>query len=378
MRSYNPSHKIYNHLRIIIGLRNQGSPVSTIAREVKKIDSSVSYHMIWRFLKKFESSSVPTRSYVPRSLSHSIPEIRNEIDHCYNHNSSTTSNDVVNRLKRKGITISSAHVRRLRKQMGYEKTTAKYCNMIKENNKQTRLEFCRRNLEDFATFRDCVFTDESTVQIDCSTKFCYVRKGNHNPRLRSRAKHPAKLHIWGGISYRGRTHLAIIPGHIRINSRIYCKIIERCLLPFIRKTHNGFARIVQDNAPAHSSRFTQDNFREWGLNAVGWPPESPDLNPIELVWGRMKTAIRSRRIRNLSDLKTAIIENWNTLSPELCTRYEQVNTIHNDLKQFNTLFRELQKQTNETLEQKGARHFHFVIQGSPTKLKSTPTALPPR
>ncbi|EYB89872.1 hypothetical protein Y032_0227g2836 [Ancylostoma ceylanicum] len=69
MRSYNPSHKIYNHLRIIIGLRNQGSPVSTIAREVKKIDSSVSYHMIWRFLKKFESSSVPTRSYVPRSLS---------------------------------------------------------------------------------------------------------------------------------------------------------------------------------------------------------------------------------------------------------------------------------------------------------------------
>ncbi|RCN46359.1 hypothetical protein ANCCAN_07653 [Ancylostoma caninum] len=170
-------------------------------------------------------------------------------------------------------------------------------------------------------FSDCVFTDESTVQIDCSTKFCYVKNGNHNPRLRSRAKHPAKLHIWGGISARGRTHLAILPGHVRINSRIYCNIIERCLLPFIRKVHNGFAQIVQDNAPAHTSRFTVEKFREWGLSSVEWPPESPDLNPIELVWGRMKTAIRSQRIRNLSDLKTAIKRNWNTLSPELCARY---------------------------------------------------------
>ncbi|PIO69092.1 hypothetical protein TELCIR_09100 [Teladorsagia circumcincta] len=48
---------------------------------------------------------------------------------------------------------------------------------------------------------------------------------------------------------------------------------------------------------------------------------------------------------------------------------EQVDAIHQDLKLFNTQFRELQKQTNEVLEQKGARHFHFVIQGSPTKYK---------
>ncbi|RCN32778.1 hypothetical protein ANCCAN_21413 [Ancylostoma caninum] len=67
-----------------------------------------------------------------------------------------------------------------------------------------------------------------------------------------------------------------------------------------------------------------------------------------------------------------------SVMPKAQQYVEQVNTIHNDLKQFNTLFRELQKQTNETLEQKGARHFHFVIQGSPTKLKSSPGVLPPR
>ncbi|CAJ0590539.1 unnamed protein product [Cylicocyclus nassatus] len=67
-----------------------------------------------------------------------------------------------------------------------------------------------------------------------------------------------------------------------------------------------------------------------------------------------------------------------TVIPQAEQYVEQVNTIHNDLKQFNTLFREVQHQTNEALEQKGARHFHFVIQASPTKMKTTSGPLPPR
>ncbi|KAK5979713.1 hypothetical protein GCK32_009361 [Trichostrongylus colubriformis] len=55
--------------------------------------------------------------------------------------------------------------------------------------------------------------------------------------------------------------------------------------------------------------------------------------------------------------------------PQAKQYIEQVDAIHQDLKLFNTEFRELQKQTNEVLEQKGARHFHFVIQGSPTKYR---------
>ncbi|KAK6753270.1 hypothetical protein RB195_012705 [Necator americanus] len=56
---------------------------------------------------------------------------------------------------------------------------------------------------------------------------------------------------------------------------------------------------------------------------------------------------------------------------------EQVSTIHTDLKQINTIFRDLQKQTNEVLERKGARYFHFMIQGSPTKYKATAAQPPP-
>ena len=51
-------------------------------------------------------------------------------------------------------------------------------------------------------------------------------------------------------------------------------------------------------------------------------PESPDLNPIENVWGSMKQYLRTiYKPRNLETLKEGIQQFWNTLTPEVCRRY---------------------------------------------------------
>ncbi|KAK5975268.1 Transposable element Tcb2 transposase [Trichostrongylus colubriformis] len=193
--------------------------------------------------------------------------------------------------------------------------------MIRDVNKLARVDFCSEMLAANVGFSDCVFTDECTVQIDCSTKFCFVKKGDQYSRMRNRAKHPAKVHIWGGISVRGATRLAILPGNCRIDSELYCRIIERCYIPFKSKVYNGFCRLVQDNAPPHKSRYTSDKFKNWGVDTLAWPAESPDLNPIELIWGNMKKMIRKQGIGNLDALKVAIAQYWDTLTPEICSRY---------------------------------------------------------
>jgi len=55
---------------------------------------------------------------------------------------------------------------------------------------------------------------------------------------------------------------------------------------------------------------------------VAYPPESPDLNPIENVWGSMKQYLRSHyKPRNLQELKDGIENFWLTLTPEVCQRY---------------------------------------------------------
>ncbi|KAL6723556.1 hypothetical protein Aduo_018544 [Ancylostoma duodenale] len=88
-------------------------------------------------------------------------------------------------------------------------------------------------------FLDCIFTDESTFQIGCSTKSCCIEPGKEIARLRSRAMHIAKLHVWGGISARGTTDLAIFNGSVRMDCKLYCEILEDCYLGFSNRAFNG-------------------------------------------------------------------------------------------------------------------------------------------
>jgi transposase len=46
--------------------------------------------------------------------------------------------------------------------------------------------------------------------------------------------------------------------------------------------------LMEDDAPAHSAKETQDDLNERGIYPIFWPVFSPDLNPIETVWDRRK------------------------------------------------------------------------------------------
>ncbi len=48
---------------------------------------------------------------------------------------------------------------------------------------------------------------------------------------------------------------------------------------------------MQDNAPIHTARVVKSWLREENIQLLDWPPYSPDLNPMENLWGLLKSGI---------------------------------------------------------------------------------------
>ena len=132
-----------------------------------------------------------------------------------------------------------------------------------------------------------------------------------------RPKHPAKVHVWGGISKQGATAVVIFTGIM--NATRYTNILDAAL---IEGHYPHGHRFQQDNDPKHTSRWAQDYFTRKEINWWKTPAPSPDLNPIENVWGSMKQYLRTHvKPKTVGDLKIGIKPFWKTLTPEVCARY---------------------------------------------------------
>ncbi len=74
----------------------------------------------------------------------------------------------------------------------------------------------------------------------------------------------------------------------------------------------------QDLAPAHTAKGTKSWFNDHGVTVLDWPANSPDLNPIENLWGIVKRKMRDTRPNNADDLKAPVKETWASIPPQQC------------------------------------------------------------
>ena len=100
-----------------------------------------------------------------------------------------------------------------------------------------------------------------------------------------------------------------------MNSTKYCELLEEGLIPF----YDEGDVFQQDGAPCHSSRETKKFLEDHGIQTVEWPAKSPDLNPIENVWGWMVKDIYFGKpaYKNVEELKTAVFDSWKRIPDSL-------------------------------------------------------------
>ncbi len=106
-----------------------------------------------------------------------------------------------------------------------------------------------------------------------------------------------------------------------VNAAIYQEILEHFMLPSADKLYGDADFIFQqDLAPAHTAKGTQSWFNDHVVTLLDWPANSPDLNPVENLWGIVKRKMRDIRPNNADDLKATIKATWASISPEQCHR----------------------------------------------------------
>ena len=118
--------------------------------------------------------------------------------------------------------------------------------------------------------------------------------------------------VWGAISARGTGMLKTITG--TLNSEGYLGILRDYLIPTAHMLGYGACFYLQDDgAPCHRSRLVTDWKSEQTFQCLIWPPQSPDLNPIENVWADMKRHLCNNPQGTKDDLEREIRRYWDTI-----------------------------------------------------------------
>lgn len=166
-----------------------------------------------------------------------------------------------------------------------------------------------------------LWTDETKINRLNSDglEYCWVRPSEV---LSERQIQPTvkfgggSIMVWGCISWFGVGKLGRIEG--KMDSAKFINILELNLLPTIDAISlvsdlpsSNSLIFQQDNDPKHTSAKSREWFKSHHISPMQWPAQSPDLNPIEMVWKQVKD-----KLGRYQEQPRGILELWERTQAE--------------------------------------------------------------
>jgi len=156
---------------------------------------------------------------------------------------------------------------------------------------------------------DLVFIDEAGVNLAMSRRYARSLQGTraYGDRPDARGKNVTMI---GGISLQG--FIASLTFQGGTDSLAFKTYVTEVLVP----SHREGACVVMDNFSSHKVAGIKEAIEAVGARLVYLPPYSPDFNPIENCWSKVKEYLRSKAARTYEALDQAITEAFDAVTTQ--------------------------------------------------------------
>ncbi len=119
----------------------------------------------------------------------------------------------------------------------------------------------------------------------------------------------------GALRLEGMTAPMVLDG--AMHGAAFLAYVEQVLVPTLKPGDI----VVMDNLPAHKPVAVRRAIEAAGAELRFLPPYSPDFNPIEMAFSKLKALLKKVAARTLDDLFDAIATSIDTFTPKECRNY---------------------------------------------------------
>lgn len=189
---------------------------------------------------------------------------------------------------------------------------------LTEQHKVARVAWALPRLVWNEEWHHMVFSDEKKFNCDGPDGWAHywhdIRKSEEI--FSKRPNGGGSVIIWAAFGYNGVSPIIFIDG--KMNSEKYCTMLRDKFTPYFHGCAEPPAVFQQDNASVHVSKYASEWLNEHFVWERDWPAKSPDLNPIENLWGILSRRVymNCKHYNSVTELKEAIILEWASITLE--------------------------------------------------------------
>ena len=119
----------------------------------------------------------------------------------------------------------------------------------------------------------------------------------------------------GGLRLRGMTAPFVLEG--AMNGPMFLAYVKQCLVPALKRGDI----VVMDNLPVHKVAGVREAIEAAGATLLYLPPYSPDLNPTEMAFSKLKAHLRKAAEHTVAGLLRRIGRVVKTFTPQECRNF---------------------------------------------------------